>query len=177
MNTTRKSARLFFALLPDRATQASLEYHANQFSPITGRKVSPDNFHITLLFLGNIDRQFIEPLCLACDSLDMPAFSLEIDTPGWWKKAGILWLAPSETPAPLRELHAALVNIAARSHLVNEKRDYVAHITLLRKVVSAPEYPVIKPFTWRADAFSLMESVTLPDGPRYTELASWNLHT
>ncbi len=177
MKTARKSARLFFALLPDRATKSALEYHANQFSPVTGRKVCPDNFHITLLFLGNIDRHYIEPLSLACDNLELPAFSLEIDTPGWWKKAGILWLAPSATPAPLKHLHAALASIAARCHLVIEKRDYVAHITLLRKVVSAPEYPVIKPFTWRADAFSLMESVTLPDGPRYTELASWNLYT
>ena len=176
MKAARNSVRLFFALLPDRATTTALEFHASQYSPTSGRKVSPDNYHITLLFLGNVDRQHIEPLSLACDSLELPAFTLDIDTPGWWKKAGILWLAPSVAPAPLTDLHAALVRTAAGCHLVTEKRDYVAHITLMRKVSSAPQYPVMRPFRWRADAFSLMESVTLPDGPRYTELASWNLH-
>lgn len=175
MNTPRDSARLFFALLPDAQATAAIEYHARQYSPGTGRKVSPENYHITLLFLGNVGRQHIDALCQACEGLALPAFTLDITTPGWWKKAGILWLAPEQVPTALTGLHERLAGIAAQRHIACEKRDYIPHITLMRKVVTAPQYPLVKPFTWQAREFSLMQSVTRPDGVQYQELASWPL--
>lgn len=175
MDSNKHTVRLFFALLPDRDTVAALDYHANQFSPGTAKKVRPENYHITLLFLGNVGRQHIEVLCTECDGIDLPAFELEISTPGWWKKAGILWLAPDSVPAPLASLHAALRAIAGRRRIAVENRPYLPHVTLMRKVSAAPQYPVIKPFTWRADSFSLVQSVTRPEGVKYSEIATWPL--
>ena len=175
MTADSRSKRVFFALLPDRETVEAINFHANQFSPDTGSKVRAENFHITLLFLGNVSTQSIENLCMDCDSLANPAFDLIINSPGWWKKAGILWLGPNDIPAALDNLHQSLRSLATRHRIATDNKPYVPHITLLRKVWEAPENPVVRPFTWSADSFTLMQSETLPDGARYTELASWSL--
>lgn len=175
MKNDKDTSRVFFALLPDRNTVADINFHLNQFSPETGKKVRPENFHITLLFLGNVTRQHIDALCMDCDSIAVPAIDLTMTTPGWWKKAGILWLAPESIPPSLAKLHDALKTIAARRNLVHDKKEYLPHITLMRKVTAAPAYPVIRPFTWRASSFSLMQSNPRPDGVVYTELGRWPL--
>jgi len=175
MNSDSRQKRVFFSLLPDPRTMEAISFHANQYSPDTGRKVRAENFHITLLFLGNVAIQTIDKLCMDCDSLASPSFELLINSPGWWKKSGILWLGPKDIPNALDELHQSLKSLAGRHRIPTDNKPYVPHITLMRKVREAPENPVVKPFTWTADSFTLMESETMPDGARYTELASWPL--
>ena len=167
--------RLFFALLPDRETISNIRFHAAQCSPDTGNLVAADNYHITLLFLGHLDPQQGEALCTDCDSINLPPFSLTIDTPGWWQKAGIFWLGPAITPAALNTLHDTLTRMAMRRQLVPDRHRFVPHITLMRQVQHPPQYPVVKPFTWRAERFSLMQSDLRPEGVRYTEIAAWPL--
>lgn len=175
MKQKNDHARIFFALLPDSKTLNAIEYHLAQFSPNIGKKVAPDNIHITLLFLGNVDMKNIEALCLDCDSISLPSFSLEISQAGWWQKPKILWLAPEKPVPPLNDLVSALNTAAARRQLPFSNRKYFPHITLMRKVTEAPQYPVIEPFTWTARDFCLMQSITRPEGVQYVELARWPL--
>lgn len=175
MKSDTDTARLFYALLPDAGTVEAIDYHAAQFSPGTGKKVRPENYHITLLFLGNVAQRSADALCLDCDSIALPTFAFEINTPGWWQKAGILWLGPDSVPEPLQLLHDTLAAIARRQQLINKSPPYNPHITIMRKVQVAPQYPVIKPFNWQAGSFSLIQSLSLPDGVRYRELMSWEL--
>lgn len=169
------TSRLFFALLPDDRTVDAINWHADQYSPRTGRKVRPENFHITLLFLGNVNAATQERLIMTCNNLHSQTFDLEISTSGWWKKAGIFWLAPEHTPAKLTALHESLVSAAGSCRLTTQKRPYAPHITIMRKVTQAPQHPLIKPFTWQAEDFSLMQSITHSDGVEYRELATWPL--
>lgn len=168
-------ARVFFALLPDAKTRAAIDYHTVQFSPRAGSKVRPENYHITLLFLGIVDRQAIDALCIDCDNIALPPFEMTITDVGWWRKAKILWLAPAQTPPALAQLVNSLVGIAARRKVPVESRDFFPHITLMRKVTSAPQHPIVQPFPWHAESFCLMQSLTHPDGVEYRELASWPL--
>lgn len=171
------STRIFFALLPDSDTRAAIDTHAAQYSPLTGRKVKPENYHITLLFLGAVDVRTIEALCMDCENIHLPSFTVTIARVGWWKKARILWLAPDHTPAPLADLVKTLDAYAARHRLARDRREYFPHITLMRKVADAPQQPLVRPFTWRAESFSLMQSITHPNGVEYRELARWSLDT
>ena len=96
--------RLFFALWPDNAVRGRLAEVAGLLQINTGRRVPPDNFHITLVFLGNVQEQVVPELAAAAERLRQPGFSLQIDRCGWWKRAKVAWLAPAPTPAPLLDL-------------------------------------------------------------------------
>jgi len=167
--------RVFFALLPDAATIAAIDRHAAQYSPLAGKKVDPANYHITLRFLGHVDQRTLDALRMDCQGLHVPAITMTISDVGWWKKAGILWLGPKQIPDSLQDLVDQLSALAGQRKLPRENRPYVPHITLMRKVMAAPLHPLVKPFTWQADSFSLMESFLHPEGVEYRELESWPL--
>lgn len=167
--------RLFFALLPDAETIRAIDYHTNQYSSLIGKKVKPENYHITLLFLGNVDEKTLDGLLVAGDALQLNGFNIEIDEAGYWSKPGILWLGPRETPFNLMNLVDETRQAAGSKNLPMKKSKYHPHITLMRNVKTAPQHPVVKPFTWEANSFSLMQSFTHPEGVQYRELASWPL--
>ena len=171
----KDSARVFFALLPQSHERAAIDSHTAQLSESSGKKVNSTNYHITLLFLGNVNTRKIESLCLDCQDITVPSFELTINQAGWWRKPKVLWLAPKKTPEELSDLIRKLKTITARRQLTVESRKYFPHITLMRKVDQNPEQPLVKPFIWQAHDFSLMESITRPEGVIYKELASWPL--
>ena len=90
--------RLFFALWPDNAVRGRLAEVAGLLPMNTGRRVPPDNFHITLVFLGNVQEQVVPELDAAAERLRQPGFSLQIDRCGWWNRAKVAWLAPAYHP-------------------------------------------------------------------------------
>ena len=175
MNRSSSTARLFFALLPGTTERQAIEQHAAQLSPEAGRKVRPENWHMTLQFLGEVPRDRIDVLGLDCDTLSSPAFTLNIDRSGWWQKAATFWLGPAEAPQPLLGLARQLGSIAAKRKLVMEKRKYLPHITLMRKVYDPPQGVIVRPFEWHAREFCLMQSETSTDGVKYRKLESWPL--
>jgi len=171
----RETSRLFFGLLPGAEAIRSIQFHVDQCSEVTGKKVIADNFHITLLFLGNIENSTINNLCAECDNISASSIELTINEAGFWSKPGILWLGPEIIPAELLSLVGSLRKIARDRKLNPGKNKYHPHITLMRKVLSAPQQPIVKPFNWHAGSFSLVKSHTHPDGVQYQELASWPL--
>ena len=90
--------RLFFALWPDNAVRGRLAEIAGLLPVNTGRRVPPDNFHITLAFLGNVQELVVPELAAAAEQMRQPSFSLQIDRCGWWKRAKVAWLAPGNHP-------------------------------------------------------------------------------
>ncbi len=114
-------------------------------------------------------------LLIASDSIQPGHFELEIDEAGYWSKPGILWLGPRETPINLLNLVDKTRQAAGSKNLSMKKSKYHPHITLMRNVKTAPQHPVVKPFTWKANSFSLVQSYTHPEGVQYRELASWPL--
>ena len=82
--------------------RASLLEQARLLHINTGRRVPPENFHITLVFLGNVEEQAIAALTGAAEGMGIPGFRLQINHGGWWKRAKVAWLAPAYTRAPLK---------------------------------------------------------------------------
>lgn len=175
MKQTTDRTRIFFALLPDPKTVRAIDFHAAQLSPHNGRKVVPENYHITLRFLGNVAHQTIDALCLDCDAILSESFSITLDKTGWWQKPKIFWLAPSVTPPSLTALVNSVSTMAARRGIEGDNKRYFPHITLMRNVSEVPVMPVIKPFNWTATDYCLMQSITRPQGVQYRELARWAL--
>jgi 2'-5' RNA ligase len=53
-----------------------------------------------------------------------------------------------------------------------DKRAYLAHVTLARKVRKKTVLD-FEPVIWRADSFCLVESITDSDGPHYYVTQTW----
>ena len=167
--------RLFFALWPDDSVHARLAEQARLLPINTGRRVPPENFHITLVFLGNVEEQAIPVLTGAAEGISTPRFRLQINHCGWWKRAKVAWLAPAYTPEPLLELVRQLNHQARLAGLPVDERDYSPHLTVARKLTRPLNPCTFEPIQWDVREFCLVESVTHEKGARYRVLQSWAL--
>jgi 2'-5' RNA ligase len=170
------SRRLFFALWPDDGARARLAAAVREFVPAgAGRPQRPDQWHVTLEFLGDVPVHRLQGLLDAAATAAGDGFSCELkfDQLQHWKRPQVLCLAASSTPAPL----AALVQLLRAELQVRgftpEARPFRPHVTLARKIRQGPPSTHVEPFQWPVQAFSLVQSLTGPEGSRYTDLASW----
>ena len=168
--------RLFFALWPDNAVRGQLAQAAELLPVNTGRRVPPDNFHITLVFLGNVQEQVIPELAAAAERLRQPGFPLQIDRYGWWKRAKVAWLAPATTPVSLLDLVKQINQLSISAGLSVDKRDYHPHLTVARKVTRPITGLTFEPIQWDIKGFHLIESVTHQQGASYQVIRSWPLY-
>lgn len=169
-----RGRRLFFGIWPDE--QARRELEQTQMLPsVPGKKVAPDNFHLTLAFLGDCDSAREDCCERAAAGISAPPFPLRLDCYGAFPRAGILHLAPQSIPQELRSLHSQL-QAALRECGHRPLRGFEPHLTLFRRVhravaLESPPAPV----EWIVRFFSLIESRLLPDGARYTSVADYPL--
>ena len=167
--------RLFFALWPDAGTRDLLAEQAGLIQVNTGRRVPPENYHITLAFLGNVNEQDIPGLADAATGLSIPGFTLQIDHCGGWKRSNVAWLAPSHTPEPLLELARQIIRLSRLAGISVDERDYTPHLTIARKLARPVKPHAFEPIQWNVKEFCLAESVTHEKGARYRTLASCGL--
>lgn len=168
--------RLFFALWPDDALRRQLAGLAEDIgSRVTGRIVTADNLHITLVFLGalnSVRRQCAEEVAAA---IRCKRFTLTLDWVGYWSTPRILWAGSMQTPEALQSLVAALHSGLANCGIPLETRPYQPHLTLMRKVSRRPAVAAIDPISWSVERFCLVESVSGNKGVSYRVVASWGL--
>ena len=167
--------KLFFALWPDDEVRSRLLGQAQLIHINTGRRVPPENFHITLVFLGNVEEQAIPELTDGAEGLSVPGFRLQINHGGWWKRAKVAWLAPAYSPEPLLELVRQLNHQARLVGLPVDERDYSPHLTIARKFTRPLKPCTFEPVHWDVGEFCLVESVTHEKGARYRVMQSWAL--
>ena len=167
--------RLFFALWPDDGVRARLAEQARLLPINTGRRVPPENFHITLVFLGNVEERDIPELAKAVHELSIPRFPLQINHCGWWKRAKVAWLAPGYAPEPLLELVKQINRLSRLAGLPVDERNYSPHLTIARKLTRPLKPCTFEPIHWDVREFCLIESVTHEQGARYRVVRYWAL--
>lgn len=173
--TASARERLFFALWPDEASRAALAALAREALPGRGKLVAPENLHITLVFLGGADPQQRACAERAAGAAAAPAFTLRLERLGGFRRAGVLWSAPCETPAPLHTLVDGLNRGLAPCGFEPETRPYHAHVTLARKLERRVRERPHPPIEWPVQAFHLVQSHLHAQGARYRILRSWPL--
>lgn len=129
--------RLFLGIELPPAWRRALARGADalQRAGVQGRFTLPENYHLTLVFLGETQRQ--EDAEAALRQTGGSPFPLRSAPPGCFPRKGgdIWWLGVEPTPGLLaaqRRLEAAL----RASGFSPEERPYRPHITLARKVRS-----------------------------------------
>ncbi len=160
-------ARLFYALWPDEVTRIQLK---RLQEPISGRKLSSDNLHLTLAFLGNQAKSSLPTLAKLLDKLPGQRFTLEIDRYGYFSKPRIAWAGPTETPKPLLELQQSLMHELTTAQVpLKAEGNFKPHITLARdaKSLTTPFAPGI---SWQVGKIMLIQSLQVKGGVIYSPI-------
>jgi 2'-5' RNA ligase len=165
--------RLFFALWPDRQGRAELARAFAAVAHASGEPVPAENLHVTLEFLGAVPATRIGELADVGASLALPATELHFDSLEWWRHAAAL-VARAAAPPELLEVQAELRReLGARGFRV-DARAFRPHVTLARRVTTAPALASVADARVAVRELALLESTSSPRGVRYVPLASWS---
>lgn len=104
------------------------------------RWIDPENYHITLRFIGDIDDRAADEVVDALDRIRREPVEICLDGLGSFGngKPHAVWAGVHLTAA-LAELQAEQERIFQRLHLPAERRKYVPHVTLARCKTSSNE--------------------------------------
>lgn len=123
--------RLFVAIRPpDRVIDLLLD----TMEGIAALRWQEDEqLHLTLRFVGEVERPLAEDIAVALETLRFAPFAIRIAGVGRFDhhKRGALW-AGVEPRAPLAALAARIERICVRAGLPPERRAFHPHITLAR---------------------------------------------
>ncbi len=184
--------RLFIAILipPDlmqRLGKLQAQLKAQLPDPAL-RWVAPENFHFTLLFLGEQPAERLPAIEQAMHSTARQAQPFEVTMGGLgvfpnWRRPAVLWTGVQAGAEPMGRIATALESAL----LGKADKPFHAHVTLARikmgKGGTTPTVPLperlkkaverLQPATvgqFTATHLSLMQSELHPSGSRYTEL-------
>lgn len=167
--------RLFFALWPEAPVRDALVSLQRRHAQPAARLNHPLDLHMTLVFLGAVEPEQRACLLEMAATVNTPAFVLQLNRIGSWRKPNILWAAPETAPDPLLDLVNALNRGLSRCGLVPEDRAYRPHVTLARKGASVDRQTLGGIPRWPVSEFVLATSGGRPPAARYRVLKKWSL--
>jgi 2'-5' RNA ligase len=103
------------------------------------RWVPPENFHITLRFIGEVDGGVFHDIDASLAGIRAPRFSLALSGVGHFGNGRIrsLWAGVTKEPA-LHHLHGKVESAIVRAGLPAEGKKYAPHVTLARPKAPPP---------------------------------------
>ncbi|MCG8572579.1 MAG: RNA 2',3'-cyclic phosphodiesterase [Spirochaetes bacterium] len=182
-----KRFRLFIAIpLPDQIKEKIVQ---ELELPKQYRSVKMDQFHITLLFLGDVEKSLINSLKteLANTIQGFSSFSLTIDHTGCFppmkEKAHpfsdpkIIYVSGNKGSKKVTELANQIRNGFFKLGF-QDKKAFRYHITIARLKYPTHnnfQLPQLEPAEFTVDRIILYQSTLTPQGPIYQELSQTNL--
>jgi len=168
--------RLFFALWPSDDLRSALAPRIRALQPEgAGRPQRPDQWHVTLEFLGPVPASRVDLVRDAAAQVRAAPGEIVFDAVEYWRRPEVLCLVARVLPPSLDALVGQLrAGLAARG-FEPESRPFRAHLTLARKVHAPVAVVPFQPLSWPVADFALVESITDRSGSVYTPLATWPL--
>ena len=171
-----QTSRLLFALWPDDQVRQSINVAFSAvYIPDNCRVIQPENWHITLHFVGQVTHETKDCLHHAALAIKNQPFLINLDCFCCFKKAKIFWMGCQSLPVELAQLHKNLGASLANCGYQYESREYKAHVTLMRKCVSSVNSPEDFSIPWFVDEFCLVESISDPRGVNYQVIEKYPL--
>jgi len=169
--------RLFFALCPDLNVRQAINQQTQAITQgIDGKIMPEENWHITLAFLGQVDKPTKQCMQQVAATVQGEGFKLSLDKLAYWSKPRILWLGAGETPGALVNLVNNLTMGLKDCGYSPDPRPFKLHLTLMRKAARANSLPPITPIVWSVEDFCLVRSTIDAHGARYRVIARWALN-
>lgn len=165
--------RLFFSLWPsERQREALRDPIKSAMGPVEGKAVLRGNWHVTLVFLGNVADERLPALQEIAATAKADAFRLRFDRLDFWPRPKIACLLASSVPPELQALVGKLETAVAAAGLPVEERIFRPHLTVARNARPFAPEPLAQPVMLEWSGFELMESVTSPRGVQYLPVKS-----
>ena len=163
------SQRLFIALWPDAALRRQLiEVTSDAVDVCGGRPVPPENYHVTLSFLGEQPAAGLEALIAGLDQVRVPSFTLTLNHFDCWPELGVFWFGPDDWPDTCRLLVTRIDRVLDALDIRTDKQELKPHITLARKVRVLPELSAPASVDWCVQDFVLVASNVTKHGSEYS---------
>lgn len=124
--------RLFIAIPVPRALRERLAFMQDGIPG--ARWVKPENMHITLTFIGEVDEDTAKAADEALASVRMPPFAVRLKGTGRFgrgARARLVWIGVEHAGA-LHKLKEATDRALARRRVPYAERRYIPHLTLAR---------------------------------------------
>lgn len=145
---------------------------------------SDEQLHLTLRYVGEVERPQAEDLAQALSRIRFEPFDIAISGVGYFEKKGIpgaIW-ARVEPSTALSDLQKSVERACVSAELEPEARKFVPHVTLARLNRSAGEiapwlarHAQLTPPTFTATHFVLCESHLSKHGSLYRDVARFPL--
>ena len=154
--------------------------------------VEPDNLHVTLLFLGEVDQREVIDICRAAQNAvaAMSSFVLSVERAGCFpnpRRPRVLWVGIGKGVQEVCAIHDAIeVPLLDLGCYRREARAYTPHVTLGRVRSERPQDALAKALnkhqTWSAGEVLISEVLVMsseltPDGPVYTVMSRAKLES
>jgi 2'-5' RNA ligase len=182
--------RLFLAIELPESTRAHLERIQRQLAgPFRGLSMTrPQNLHLTLKFLGEVEDQAVLPLTHALAGIRSRAVELRPTSAELFPPRGpvrIVAVGLQDPTSTLGALHGAIESALQPLGYPSEGRPFRPHVTLARSRSGLPPAqrgPIAKLIeehlpldSFLVEEFVLVQSTLLPEGPQYTIAAHFPL--
>ncbi len=164
--------RCFIAAWPEEPTRLALSSLSDDVRKrVEHRRASrPDDFHLTLAFIGDLADDVAFDLSDAIAKLRCKPFAFQLDTLGFFKEAGVVWIgAARETTKPLTDLSDRVRGSLDQMNIAYDRRPLAPHVTLLRGVKSFVAEKV-EPISWRIGSIALYRSSPARQQSRYVRV-------
>lgn len=174
--------RLFTALEVPADVASGLALHRGGLAG--ARWIEPADFHITLRFLGDVDRRMANDIDEFLGELQSYPFEVTLDSLGSFggDKPRAVFARLQANPK-LTELQGDIDRIARRLGLPMDARKFVPHVTLARLRDTTPMevahylslHPIVRPIRFTARRLALMSSRDSVGGGPYVLEAAYPL--
>jgi 2'-5' RNA ligase len=153
--------------VPDSQRNQLAPYVASCAAATSDFRWTPvENLHLTVRFIGSVERAMVDEIAARLDELRPDGFELELGEVGTFKRgrlARVVWLQVRAGADQARLLAARVEAECVRAGLEPEARAFQPHVTLARArprdgaaLPLLPAPPELRP--WRADALVLYSS-------------------
>lgn len=172
--------RLFVALHPPEQVRDAL---LDTMEGVVGaRWQDADNLHVTLRFIGEVDRHLFADIVTTLESVPFRPFALRLSDVGHFegkRRARAIW-ARVEPSEELRTFQHSVELACRRAGLPPETRKFVPHVTLARLNSGSGDIAnwllANGTFTaplWNIEQFFLFESDLTPQGALYQKISEF----
>ncbi|HHU42942.1 MAG: RNA 2',3'-cyclic phosphodiesterase [Bacillota bacterium] len=166
--------RVFIAVDFDNKTKDKLFEAQSKLKEISlkGRFAPRDNFHLTLVFIGEVQKERIEDAISVMKGIETKPFEITLEGMGSFKngKRNVFWLRVKNN-IELESLQKRLYDSLAERGFELQKRKFAPHITLARDVTNKDSREIFfAPFSYRVSSISLMRTVMGKGKTYYEEL-------
>ncbi len=180
------SIRLFAALpIPQHISAVLYKWTVAERSQINFRKwAHPQDYHITLQFLGDVRTEQLAQLIAALRLIESSSLQLTIGKAGIFGLSNsprVLWSAIDGDIKGLHALQQAIVKETDQLGFEEEKRGYHPHLTIARKYIGAEPFSsdvaetIPSNLSWQADHFTLMKT-NMNASPMYEVIGEFGLY-